>query len=60
LRSIGAECSKEKYPLLWKQYNNGVCLETYESVDAVLARDEDRVKALKQAGAFDLNVASYD
>jgi ankyrin repeat protein len=46
--------------LPWKQYNNGFCFDPLALVDAVLARDENLVNSLKQAGKHDINVPGYE
>jgi hypothetical protein len=46
---MGAKCSYHKFPSDW--------FEPLALVDAVLARDEDRVNELNQAGKHDIDVA---
>jgi ankyrin repeat protein len=61
LRSLGAECKERDYPKIWKDYNKGICVfEPSALVDAVLARDKDRVDSLKQAGKHDIDVVDEE
>jgi len=61
LRSVGAKCCRKVYPTDWKQFDVVDDLfNAFALFDAASNGDVDRLKALVEAGAHDLNIADSD
>jgi len=56
LRSVGAKCCRKVYPTDWKQFDVEDLIYPLALIDAVQAGDVDRLKALVEAGAHELNL----
>jgi len=60
LRSVGAKCHKKVYPTDWKQFDVEDLFNPLAFIDAAVDGDVDRLRALVEASAHDLNIADSD
>jgi len=60
LRSVGAKCCRKVYPTDWNQFDVEDLFNPLALIDEAEAGDVDRLKALVEAGAHELNLKAED